>query len=127
MSTRDIKFDETKRYSNKDKSIEILEAEEIIRVIKILSLDLYNEKDLVLEDYELSIDTPGDIIIIQDKTILPTTKYNIMSRYRLIRPIDALIIQLLSSEVIPEPEETTNNTILPTVDLIILTHRLNFG
>jgi hypothetical protein len=41
------------------------------------------------------------------------------SRYRPIRPIDIPIIQLLSLEVIPEPEqETTNN--IPAFDLIIL-------
>jgi hypothetical protein len=67
ISTRDIKFDETRRYSDKNEFIEILEAEEIVRVIKILSLDLRNKKDLVLEDYELSIDAPVDIIIIQDE------------------------------------------------------------
>jgi hypothetical protein len=46
----------------------------------------------------------------------------VTSRYRPIRPIDVPIIQLLSPEVIPEPEqETTNNT--PVFDLIILIHK----
>jgi hypothetical protein len=72
--------------------METLETKEIIRVIKILSLDLRNKKDLILEEYELSIDAPVDIIIIQDKTILLTITYNMMSRYRPIRPIDILII-----------------------------------
>jgi hypothetical protein len=89
-------------------------------VIKILSLDLRSKKDLVLEDYEFSIDTPGDTIVVQDEIALPTT-YNVMLRYRPIRPIDAPIIQLLSPEVIPEPEqETTNDT--PAFDLTIPTH-----
>jgi hypothetical protein len=119
ISTRDIKFDETRRYSNKDEPIETLETEEIVRVIKILSLDLYSEKDLVLEEYKLFIDALVDIIIVQDEIVLLTTTYNITSRYRPIRFIDVLIIQLLSPEVIPEPEqETTNNT--PVFDLIIL-------
>jgi hypothetical protein len=44
-----------------------------------------------------------------------------ISRYRLIRIIDILIIQLLSPEVIPELEqENTNNT--PVFDLITPTH-----
>jgi hypothetical protein len=64
ISTRDIKFDETKRYSDKNKPIETLEAEKIVRVIKIPSLDLRSEKDLVLEEYKLSIDAPADIIIV---------------------------------------------------------------
>jgi hypothetical protein len=64
ISTRDIKFDETRRYSDKNEPIEAPETKEIIRVIKILSLDLHNEKDLVLEDYELSINVPVDIIIV---------------------------------------------------------------
>jgi hypothetical protein len=62
--TRDIKFDKTRKYLDKNKPIEILKAEKIIRVIKILSLDLRNEKDLVLENYKLSIDIPADIIIV---------------------------------------------------------------
>jgi hypothetical protein len=90
--TRDIKFDKTKKYSDKDELTETLEAKTIIQVIKILSLDLYSEKDLVLEDYEFSINAPGDIIIIQDDIILLTTIYNVTSRYRPIRPIDAPII-----------------------------------
>jgi hypothetical protein len=62
-------------------------------VIEILSLDLYNEKDSVLEDYKFSLDALEDTIIIQDKITPPTTMYNITSRYRPIRPIDILIIQ----------------------------------
>jgi hypothetical protein len=73
-------------------------------MIKILFLDLCNEKDLVLENYKLSLDTPGDIIIIQDEIVLFTTMHNVMSRYRPIRPIDILIIQLLSPEIILEPK-----------------------
>jgi hypothetical protein len=53
-----------KKYSDKNEPIETLEAEEVVRVIKILSLDLRNEKDLVLEDYKFSIDSLVDIIII---------------------------------------------------------------
>jgi hypothetical protein len=64
ISTRDIKFDETRRYSDKNESIEALEAEEVIRVIEILSLDLRSEKDSVLEEYELSINMLVDIIIV---------------------------------------------------------------
>jgi hypothetical protein len=90
--TRDIKFDETRRYSDKNKPIEVLETKEIIQVIEILFLDLYSEKDLVLEEYELSINALVDIIIIQDEIILPTITYNMMSRYRPIRPIDIPII-----------------------------------
>jgi hypothetical protein len=121
ISTRDIKFDETRKYSNKNKPIEALEAEEIIRVIKIPSLDLCSKKDLVLEDYELSIDALADIIVVQDETTLPTITHNITSRYHPIRPIDIPIIQLLSPEVTLEPEqETTNN--IPAFDLITLTH-----
>jgi hypothetical protein len=45
----------------------------------------------------------------------------VTSRYRPIRPIDAPITQLLSPEVIPEPEQETTNNIL-VFDLIILTH-----
>jgi hypothetical protein len=71
---------------------EILETKEIIRVIKILSLDLYNKKNLVLEDYEFSIDTQIDIIIVQDEIILLTIIYNIISRYRPIKTIDIPII-----------------------------------
>jgi hypothetical protein len=92
ISTRDIKFDKTRRYLDKDKPIEALETKEIIRVIEILSLDLYSEKDLVLEEYKLSIDALVDTIIIQDEITLPTITYNITSRYRPIRPIDILII-----------------------------------
>jgi hypothetical protein len=45
--------------------------------------------------------------------------HNITSRYRPIRPIDIPTIQLLSPEVILEPEqETTNNTL--AFDLITL-------
>jgi hypothetical protein len=121
ISTRDIKFDETRRYSNKNKPIETLETEEIIRVIKIPSLDLYNEKDLVLEDYELSIDVLADTIIVQDEIALPTIIYNITSRYRPIRPINVPIIQLLSPEIILELKQETTNNIL-AFDLTILTH-----
>jgi hypothetical protein len=64
ISTRNIKFDKTRRYSDKDEPIEILEAEEVIQVIEILSLDLRSEKDLVLEDYELSINALADIIVV---------------------------------------------------------------
>jgi hypothetical protein len=61
-------------------------------------------------------------IIVQDEIVLPTTTHNITSRYRPIRPIDIPITQLLSPEVIPEPEqETTNN--IPVFDLIILTYK----
>jgi hypothetical protein len=45
-----------------------------------------------------------------------------MSRYCPIRPIDILIIQLLSPEVIPEPEQETTNDI-PVFDLIILIYK----
>jgi hypothetical protein len=121
ISTRDIKFDKTRKYSDKNKPIEVLEAEEIIQVIKILSLDLRNEKDLVLEEYELSIDMLADIIIVQDEIALLTTTHNMMSRYRPIRSIDIPIIQLLSPEVTPEPEQETTNDI-PVFDLIILTY-----
>jgi hypothetical protein len=72
--------------------MEVLETKEIIRVIKILSLDLRNKKDLVLEDYELSIDTLIDIIIIQDEIVLFIIIYNITLRYCPIRTIDILII-----------------------------------
>jgi hypothetical protein len=44
-----------------------------------------------------------------------------MSRYCPIRPIDILIIQLLSPEVTPEPEQETTNNIL-VFDLITLIH-----
>jgi hypothetical protein len=119
ISTRDIKFDKTRRYSNKNKLIEVLETKEIIRVIKILSLDLYSEKDLVLEDYKLSINILVDTIIVQDKIALFAITHNIILRYRPIKTIDILIIQLLSPEVIPELEqETTNN--IPVFNLIIL-------
>jgi hypothetical protein len=119
ISTRDIKFDETRKYSDKDEPIEALEAEEIVRVIEIPSLDLHSEKDLVLEDYKLSIDALADIIIVQDKIALFTITYNIMLRYCPIRSIDVPITQLLSPEVIPELEqETTNN--IPVFDLITL-------
>jgi hypothetical protein len=91
-------------------------------VIKILSLDLRSEKDLVLEDYEFSIDAPGDTIIVQDE-IAPLITHNMTSRYRPIRPIDAPITQLLSPEIIPEPEETTNSILLLAVDSIILIHK----
>jgi hypothetical protein len=90
--TKDIKFDETRKYSDKNEPIEVLEAEEIIRVIKVLFLDLYNEKDLVLEDYEFSIDALIDIIIIQDEIVLFIIIYNIISRYYPIRIIDIPII-----------------------------------
>jgi hypothetical protein len=72
--------------------METLEVEEVVQVIKILFLDLYNEKDLVLEDYELSINALVDIIIIQDKIILPTITHNITSRYCPIRTINIPII-----------------------------------
>jgi hypothetical protein len=62
--TRDIKFDKTRRYSNKNEPIETLEAKKIIRVIEILFLDLRNEKDLVLEEYKLSINALVDTIIV---------------------------------------------------------------
>jgi hypothetical protein len=121
ISTRDIKFDKTKKYSDKDEPIEALETKEIIQVIEILFLDLYSEKDLVLEEYKLSINALADTIIVQDETILPIIIYNIMSRYRPIRPIDIPIIQLLSPEIILELEqETTNN--IPAFDLITLTY-----
>jgi hypothetical protein len=45
--------------------------------------------------------------------------YNIISRYCLIRTIDALITQLLSPEVILEPKQETTNDIL-VFDLITL-------
>jgi hypothetical protein len=92
ISTRDIKFDETRRYSDKDEFIEIPEAKEVVRVIKILSLDLRNEKNSVLEEYKFSINAPINIIVVQDKTALPIITHNIMLRYRPIRPIDVLII-----------------------------------
>jgi hypothetical protein len=120
--TRDIKFDKTRRYLDKDEPIETLEAKEIVRVIEILSLDLYSEKDLVLEDYELSINAQANIIIVQDEIILSTTIYNITSRYCPIRTIDILIIQLLSPEIILELEQETTNDIL-VFDLIILIHK----
>jgi hypothetical protein len=53
--------------------------------------------------------------------VLFITTHNITSRYRPIRPIDIPIIQLLSLEVIPEPEQETTNNIF-VFDLIILTH-----
>jgi hypothetical protein len=121
ISTRDIKFDKTRKYSNKNKLIEALETKEVIQVIEILSLDLYNEEDLVLKNYELSIDTLVDTIIVQDEIALFTTTHNMISRYRPIRPIDIPITQLLSPEVIPELEQETTNNIL-IFDLIILTH-----
>jgi hypothetical protein len=102
--------------------MEALEAKKIIRVIKILSLDLYSEKDSVLEDYELSIDALIDIIIVQDEIALLIITYNIMLRYRPIRPIDIPITQLLSPEVILELEQETTNDI-PVFDLITLIHK----
>jgi hypothetical protein len=99
--------------------METLEAKKIIRVIEIPSLDLYSEKDLVLEKYKLSIDALVNTIIIQDKIVLPIITHNMTSRYRPIRPIDIPIIQLLSPEVILEPEQETMNDIL-VFDLIIL-------
>jgi hypothetical protein len=70
----------------------MLEAEEIIRVIKILFLDLYSEKDSVLKNYKFSINTPGNTIIVQDEIALPITTYNMILRYCPIRLIDILII-----------------------------------
>jgi hypothetical protein len=122
ISTKDIKFNKTRRYSDKNKPIKILETKEIIRVIEILFLDLRSEKDLVLEDYKLSIDALADIIIIQDETAPPIIIYNIISRYRPIRTINALIIQLLSPEVILELEQETTNNIF-VFDLITLTYK----
>jgi hypothetical protein len=118
ISTKDIKFNKTRKYLDKDEPIEALEAKEIIRVIEILSLDLRSEKDSVLEDYKLSIDAPVNTIIVQDEIALSTITYNITLRYRSIRPIDILIIQLLSPEIILEPEQETTNDI-PVFDLII--------
>jgi hypothetical protein len=120
--TRDIKFDETRRYLDKDKPIEILEAEEIIQIIEILSLDLRNEKDLVLEEYKLSINAPVNIIVVQDEIAPFTTMHNMTSKYRPIRPIDIPIIQLLFPEVIPELKQETTNDIF-IFDLIILTYK----
>jgi hypothetical protein len=60
ISTRDVKFDETRRYSDKNEPIEAPEAEEVVRVIEIPSLDLRSEEDSVLENYELSIDALAD-------------------------------------------------------------------
>jgi hypothetical protein len=54
--------------------------------------DLYNKKDLVLEDYKFSINVLVNIIIVQDEIILSTSIYNIILRYRPIRLIDVLII-----------------------------------
>jgi hypothetical protein len=122
ISTRDIKFDETRRYLDKNKPIKALETKEIIRVIKILFLDLRNEKDLVLENYEFSINILVDIIIVQDEIVLLITTHNITLRYRPIRPIDIPITQLLSPEVIPELEQKTTNNI-PAFDLTILTYK----
>jgi hypothetical protein len=48
--------------------------------------------------------------------------HNITSRYCLIRPIDVPIIQLLSPEVILEPEQETTNNIL-VFDLITLIYK----
>jgi hypothetical protein len=111
--TRDIKFDETRKYSDKNELIETPETKKIIQVIEIPSPDLYSKKDLILEDYKLFIDVLVDIIIIQDKIIL---------RYCLIRPIDILIIQLLSPEVILELEQETTNNIF-AFDLITLIYK----
>jgi hypothetical protein len=121
ISTRDVKFDETRRYSDKDEPMEAPEAEEVVRVIEIPSLDLRSEEDSVLEEYELSIDAPADTIVVQDETAPPTTTHNVTSRYRPIRPIDVPTTQLPSPEVTPEPEqETTNDT--PAFDLTTPTH-----
>jgi hypothetical protein len=90
--TRNIKFDKTRKYLDKDELIEAPEAKEIVRVIEILSLNLYNKMNLVLEGYKLSIDILTDIIIVHDKIILSISTNNIISRYCPIRPIDALII-----------------------------------
>jgi hypothetical protein len=57
----------------------------------MLFLDLYSKKDLVVENYKFSLDTLGNIIIIQDEITLLIT-YNITLRYCSIRPIDILII-----------------------------------
>jgi hypothetical protein len=92
ISTRDIKFDKTRKYSDKNESIEALETEEIIRVIEIPSLDLHSEEDSILEDYKLSIDAPADIIIVQDEITPPTIAYYMTSRYYPIRTIDVPII-----------------------------------
>jgi hypothetical protein len=86
-----------------------------------LSLDLRSEKDSVLEEYKLSINTLADIIIIQDEIAPLIITHNIMLRYCPIRPIDVPIIQLLSLEVILELEQETTNDI-PVFDLITLTY-----
>jgi hypothetical protein len=120
--TRDIKFDKTRKYLDKNKPIKILETKKIIRVIKILSLDLYNKKDLVLEDYKFSINALADTIIVQDEIMLLIIIYNMISRYCPIRLIDILIIQLLFPGIILELEqETTNNIFI--FDLIILIYK----
>jgi hypothetical protein len=84
-----------------------------------LFLDLRSEKDLILENYKLSIDVLADIIIVQDKIVLLILTYNIILKYHPIRPIDTPTIQLLLPEVILELEQKTINNIL-AFDLIIL-------
>jgi hypothetical protein len=65
ISTRDMRFDETIIYTAE--LLVLLELEEIIKIIKILSLgEGFGEAEYSLENYELTIDESNNIIQVVD-------------------------------------------------------------
>jgi hypothetical protein len=110
ISTRDVTFDESRRYSIADEAALEAEVVEIVKLIELPSLNSSVEEEFTLEDYEYSIDESGDTIAVGDSEIpsdvLPSTiqirKRN-RPRHRPAKPLEKEP-QLLSPEPTPEPE-----------------------
>lgn len=104
ISTRDVKFDETKRYSKSDEE----EESEITELVSLIELPTYGqieEEDYTLEDYEVTIDEPGDTIIVGDSNSASTSKDTpLQPENQRYRPIPTVPTQQITPEMTPERE-----------------------
>jgi hypothetical protein len=124
ISTRNIQFDEIVVYTAK--LLVLLELEEIIKIIKILSLgEGFREAEYSLENYELIIDESNNTIQVVDLSE-PSTMIQPQYRFRPINTAPSTqdvdyIPQLAIPDAIPEPENSPANYTHPSV-LIAATH-----
>lgn len=115
ISTRDVVFDESKRYLSTDVS-EISEgdARKVVETIEVPSIDLQLEEELALEDYEISLEGENDSIQLWSEQ-LEREKGSLRRR-----PIPTLrnneANQLISPEATPEPETSQQQAVPPAMN-----------
>jgi hypothetical protein len=118
ISTRNMRFNKTIIFTTE--LLVLLELEEIIKIIEILSLgEGFGEAEYSLENYELTIDESNNTIQVVDPSEPSTI---IQPQYR-FRPINITpstqnvdyVPQLATPDATPEPENSPANYTHPSV------------